>query len=46
MLPQESAGPVCSSSEAKDPSFSMVGFNFAAEFLYLQFAAGFKVKPC
>lgn len=31
VLQQESAGPVCSSSGAKDPSFSMVGFNYAVE---------------
>lgn len=33
VLQQESAGPVCSSSEAKDPSNSMVGFNYSAEIL-------------
>lgn len=45
VLQQESAAPVCSSSEAKDPSFSMAGFNMQLKFLYLQFAAGFKIKP-
>lgn len=31
VLQQESAGPACSSSEAKDPSFSRVGFNYAVQ---------------
>lgn len=45
---QEPVAPVCSSSEAKDPSFSIVGFKaltMQSKLIYLQFAAEFKRSP-